>query len=148
MKNQVSCHGRNDWSVHNLSVQKTLEMSKSGELILCCLLHVSLRLGTKFTWIVIIKILPLAYHRGHFLVSILDITLFQNSLLGSCTLSLQLGCFGLDFTSFCNCMQWSWHITVIKSWCYLPYSVHRLWYGVLLFVLRIKWMTFNPYTHT
>ena len=32
------------------------------QLNLCCLLHISLRFGTKFTWIVIIRILPLAYH--------------------------------------------------------------------------------------
>jgi len=72
---------------------------------LCCLLHVSLRLGTKFTWIVVIKILVLTYHHGHFLAATLDITFFHNSLLGSRILSLQLDCFVLDFTSFCNCMQ-------------------------------------------
>jgi len=39
---------------------------------LCCLLHVSLGFGTKFTRIVVIKILPLTYHHSHFLATALD----------------------------------------------------------------------------
>ena len=44
---------------------------------LCCLLHISLGLGTKFTWIVIIKKkLPLANYHNHFLATTLDFTSF------------------------------------------------------------------------
>jgi len=70
----------------------------------CCLLHVSIQFGTKFTWIVVIKNLPLAYHHSHYLATTLDFTsFFTTAFLGPLTF-LQLGCFGLDFTSFCNCI--------------------------------------------
>jgi len=42
---------------------------------LCCLLHVSLGFGTKFT-LLLLKILPLAYHHSHFLAATLDFTSF------------------------------------------------------------------------
>ena len=32
--------------------------------------------GTKFTWIVVIKIFPLTYHHSHFLAATLDFTSF------------------------------------------------------------------------
>jgi len=60
--------------------------------------------GTKFTWIVVIKILPLAYHHSHFLATTLDFTSFFTMPFLGCTLLLQLGCFGLDFIPFCNCI--------------------------------------------
>ena len=43
---------------------------------LCCLLQASLGIGTKFTWIVVIKILPLSYHHSHFWASTFDFTTF------------------------------------------------------------------------
>jgi len=45
---------------------------------LCCILHVSLEFGTKFTWIVVIKIfaINLLYHHSHFLATTLDFTPF------------------------------------------------------------------------
>jgi len=72
---------------------------------LCCLLHVSLGFGTKFTWIVVIKnfviSLPSQPFLGrHFWIS----HLFSQWPFRGHTVLLQLGCFGLDFTSFCNCI--------------------------------------------
>jgi len=75
---------------------------------LCCLLQVLLGFGTKFTWIFIIKTfainLPLQpyaldHHLGFYIMAFLGAAQF-----------LQLGYFGLDFTSFCNCMLQSWPI--------------------------------------
>ena len=45
---------------------------------LCCLLHISLGLGTKFTWIIIIKkiAINLQNHHSHFLATTLDFTSF------------------------------------------------------------------------
>jgi len=84
---------------------------------LCCLLHISLWFGTKFTWIVVIKnfaiSLPfLGHHLGFHIF-------FHIGLLGVMHF-LQLGCFGLDFTSFCNCILCSYRIAAIK---YLPLFV-------------------------
>jgi len=78
---------------------------KTIQVNLCCLLHVSLKFGTKFTWIVVIKnfaisLLPsqpfLGHHLGfHILFTIAFLELHP---------FLHQGCFGLDFTSFCNCI--------------------------------------------
>ena len=81
---------------------------------LCCLLHVSLLFGTKFTWIVIIKIYAFSQPSQSFLGYYFGFHIFfYNSILGGCTLFLQLGCFGLDFTSFCNFTLESWQITCL-----------------------------------
>ena len=55
----------------------------------------------------LLKFLPLTYHHSHFLVATLDFTSFHHSLFEGYTLFLQLGCFGLDFTSFCICIPQS-----------------------------------------
>jgi len=70
----------------------------------------------KFAWIVVIKTfaINLPFLSCHLVFHIF----FHNGLLGSCTLFLQLGCFGLDFTSFCNCILQRWHISV-NGCCYL-----------------------------
>jgi len=38
---------------------------------------------------------------------------------------LQLSCFGLDFTSFCNCILCSLHIAILNICCYLFFSFCR-----------------------
>jgi len=48
----------------------------------------------------LLKIFPLAYHHSHFLAATWD---FSQWAFWDRTLFLQLRCFGLDFTSFCNC---------------------------------------------
>jgi len=77
----------------------------TSQVNLCCLLHVSLEFGTKFTWIVVIKIFAISLQSIHFLAPPwISHLFFTNGLLEGRTLFLQLGCFGLDFTSFCNCI--------------------------------------------
>ena len=66
---------------------------------LCCLLQVSLGFGTKFTWIVIIKIFAINLPSQPFLGCHLW---FHIYLSWGCILFSQLGCFGIDITSFCN----------------------------------------------
>ena len=56
----------------------------------------------------LLKFLPLTYHHSHFLAATLDFTFFfQHSLSEGRTPFLQLGCFGLDFISFCICIPQS-----------------------------------------
>ena len=63
---------------------------------------------TKFTRIVVIKFLPLTYHHSHFEATTLDFTsFFTLAFLGAAPFFLQLGCFGLDNTSFCICIHQS-----------------------------------------
>jgi len=62
------------------------------------------RLHMQFTWILLLKFLPLAYHHSHFLL----LNFFHNGLLQGCTFFLQLGCFGLDY--LCTCSN-SMHLT-------------------------------------
>jgi len=45
----------------------------------------------------LLKILPLAYHHGHFLAATLDFKPFLQWPSWGRKLFLQLGCFGLDF---------------------------------------------------
>ena len=64
---------------------------------LCCLLHVSLELGTILIWIFIIKIFVISLQSQPFLGHHLGFHIFfHNSFLGGCTF-VQLGCFWLDF---------------------------------------------------
>ena len=57
----------------------------------------------------LLKFLPLTYHHSHFLVATLDFTsFFTIAFLRAALFFLQLGCFGLDFTSFCICIPQSW----------------------------------------
>ena len=61
--------------------------------------------GTKFTWIVVIKIFTINLPSQPFLGRHLEFHIFfHHSLSEGRTLFLQLGCFGLDFTSFCICI--------------------------------------------
>ena len=57
----------------------------------------------------LLKFLPLTYHHAQpFLGRHLGFHIFfHHSLLEGRTLFLQLGCFGLDFTSFCICIPQS-----------------------------------------
>ena len=49
-----------------------------------------------------LKFLPLTYHHSHFLATTLDLASFLTLAFLEATLFfLQLGCFGLDITSFC-----------------------------------------------
>jgi len=97
---------------------------------LCCLLHVSVWLGTKFTWIVAIKILAISLPSQPFLGRHLRFHIFfHNGLLEGCTLFYSWNVFGLDFTSFCNCMLQSWHIA-INVCCYFSYFSRQI-YAVL-----------------
>ena len=57
--------------------------------------------------LLLLKFLTLTYHHSHFLAATLDFTFFHHSLFEGRTLFLQLGCFGLDFTSFCICIHQS-----------------------------------------
>jgi len=61
---------------------------------LCCLLHISLGFGTKFTWIVISKIFAISLPSNHFLAATLAFF-----TMGATHFFLQLGCFGLDICS-------------------------------------------------
>ena len=56
----------------------------------------------------LLKFLPLTYHHSHFLAATLGFHIFfHHSLSEGRTLFLQLGCFGLDFISFCICIPQS-----------------------------------------
>jgi len=69
---------------------------------LCCLLHVSLGFGSKFIWIAIIESFSISLPSQPFLGRHLGFHVFFT--MESHPLFLQMGCFGLDFTSFYNCM--------------------------------------------
>ena len=56
----------------------------------------------------LLKFLPLTYHHSHFLDTTLDFTSFFTIAFLRATHFLQLGCFGLDFISFCICIPQSW----------------------------------------
>ena len=55
----------------------------------------------------LLKFLPLTYHHNHFLAATLDFTSFFTIACLRAALFLQLGCFGLDFTSLCICIPQS-----------------------------------------
>ena len=56
----------------------------------------------------LLKFLPLTYHHSHFLAATLDFTsFFTIAFLRAAHFFLQLGCFGLDFISFCVCIPQS-----------------------------------------
>ena len=64
--------------------------------------------GTKFTLIVVIKIFTINLPSQPFLGRNLGFHIFIHShLFEGRTLFIQLGCFGLDFTSFCICIPQS-----------------------------------------
>ena len=64
--------------------------------------------GTKFTSIVVIKIFTINLPSQPFLGRHLGFHIFfHHNLSQGRTLFLQLGCFGLDFTSFCICIPQS-----------------------------------------
>ena len=55
----------------------------------CYLVHASLNSPE----LSLFKSLLLTYHQSHFLAATLDFTSFHHSILGSCMIFLQLGCF-------------------------------------------------------
>ena len=55
----------------------------------------------------LLKFLPLTCHHSHFLAATLDFTSFFTIAFLRAALFLQLGCFGLDFISFCICIPQS-----------------------------------------
>ena len=56
----------------------------------------------------LLNFLPLTYHHSHFLAATLDFTsFFTIAFLRAAHFFLQLGCFGLDFISFCICIPQS-----------------------------------------
>jgi len=64
---------------------------------LCFLLHVLLRFGTKFTRIVVMKILPLAYLHSNFLAAPWISLFFTMVFFRAAHFCLELRCFELDF---------------------------------------------------
>ena len=65
--------------------------------------------------------MQLAYHHSHFLAITLDFTsFFTMAFFWGSILFYSWAVFGLDFTSFCNCMLNSWHLA-INFCCYLSY---------------------------
>ena len=66
-------------------------------------LHVSLWFGTKFTWIVVIKIYAISLPSQPFLAVTLDFTsFFTITFLGAAPFFYSWGGFWIRFTSFCN----------------------------------------------
>ena len=58
--------------------------------------------------LLLLNVLPLTYHHSHCLAATLDFTsFFTRAFLRAAHLFLQLGCFGLDFISFCICIPQS-----------------------------------------
>ena len=112
---------------------------------LCCLLHVSLRFGTKFTWIVVIKIFAINPLPQPFLGCHLEFHIFfHNGLLGghthffySLTVSACLAVYSLAaaFSSnatlsriFADCQWWRqwlwrWWLFYIPVWSHHPFYV-------------------------
>jgi len=86
---------------------------------LCGLLHVPLGFGTKFTQIVIIKIFAINIPPQPFLGRHLGFHIFfPIAFLGIAHFFNSWAVFGLDFSSFCNCILQNWHIA-INDCCYL-----------------------------
>jgi len=78
---------------------------------LCCLLHVSLRNGTKFTWIVVIEIFAINLPAQPFLGRHIGFHIFFTvAFFGAAHFFYSWAVFGLDFISFCkfmlHCHQW------------------------------------------
>ena len=91
----------------------------------------------------LIKFLPFTYiyHHSHFLATNLDFTSFFTIAFLRATPFLQLGCFGLDTTSFCICIQQS--CLICPAWCYfnlcffLYYRKRRKTFKADFFILTI-----------
>ena len=85
---------------------------------------VPLGLGTKFTSIVVIKIFTINLPSQPFLGHHLGFHIFfHHSLFEGHTLFLQLGCFGLDFTSFCICIPQSWPMASFEAFLTYLFSL-------------------------
>ena len=65
--------------------------------------------------LLLLKFLPLTYHHSHILAATLDFTSFFTIAFLRAALFLQLGCFGLDFTSFCICIPQSWPMAGFRA---------------------------------
>jgi len=88
---------------------------------LCCLIHTSLGFSTKFIWIAAIKIFAINLPSQPFLGRHLGFHIFF--LLGGCTFFYSWAVFGLDFTSFCNCiLQYGIFSLLVVVTCLLVFS--------------------------
>ena len=90
-----------------------------------------LGLGTKFTLIVVIKIFTINLPSQPFLGRHLGFHIFfHHSLFEGRTRFLQLGCFGLDFTSFCICIPQNWPMAGFGAFLtylfYLPQEEEKM----------------------
>jgi len=62
----------------------------------------------------LLTFLLLTYHHSHFLAATLYFTsFFIIAFLGAAHFFYSWAVFGLDFTSFCNCILQSWHIVLM-----------------------------------
>ena len=73
----------------------------------------------------LLKFLPLTYHHSHFLAATLDFTSFFIIACLRAALFLQLGCFGLDFTSFCICITQSWPMANFRAFFNLSFFLYH-----------------------
>ena len=98
---------------------KTL-VSTAIQVNLCCLIPASLKISTKFTGIVVIKIFSISLcHHCHLLAAPLDFkTLFTQAILNRATPFLQPGWFWVDITSFCNLTCMFLQSIIDSSWCH------------------------------
>ena len=87
-----------------------------------------LGLGTKFTLIVVIKFFTINLPSQPFLGRHLGFHIFfHHSLFEGRTVFLQLGCFGLDFISFCICIPQSWPMAGFGTFltCLFFFTIRR-----------------------
>ena len=73
----------------------------------------------------LLKFLPLTYHHSHFLAATLDFTSFFTIACLRAALFLQLGCFGLDFTSFCICIPQSRPMADFRAFFNLSFFLYH-----------------------
>jgi len=95
--------------------------------------------------LLLLKFLLLTYHHSHFFH-----IFFHNGLLGGCTLFHSWAVFGLDFTSFCNCMLQNWHITIngccyLSIFLYLGYMQYSICVSCIVFFKCIYFVHVNNY---
>ena len=92
--------------------------------------------GTKFTWTVVIKIFTINLPSQPFLGRHLGFQIFvHHSLFEGRTLFLQLGCFGLDFTSFCICIPQSQPMA-----CFGAFLTYRFFYEADVKYFKYFWI--------
>ena len=111
---------------------------------LCCLLYVSLWFGTKFTWIVIIKFFVFSLPSQPFLGRHFGFHMFFHNRGHTFFFFTSLAVFGLDFTSFCNCILYSWQITCLLLFvlffidsCVKSFDIIMYMHFTVLFLYKI-----------